>query len=57
MKVTNFVEHEDGSATVKFDTTPEETQFLVGYAILDILQKQMERAKDNEDNIYSPVSK
>lgn len=43
MKVTDYVEHEDGSATVTFETTQEETQFLIGYAITDILRKQVEK--------------
>jgi hypothetical protein len=55
MKISEFIEKPDGSAVVTFETDPEETKFLVGYAILDILKKQMERSIDDEDVICPTV--
>lgn len=55
MKVSEFIEKPDGSAVVTFETDPEETKFLVGYAILDILKKQIERSVDNEGVICPTV--
>jgi hypothetical protein len=39
MKVETLVEHEDGSATVQFDLTSEETSGLLKYALTSILCK------------------
>ena len=56
MKVIDYKEQKDGSAIVTFETTLEEREFLVGHAILDILQKQMKRIIDDEGIICSTVS-
>lgn len=56
MRVTDFIEQEDGSAIVTFETTPEENQFLIGYAILDILKKRIERENQDENNISPTIS-
>ena len=42
--------------SIHIGTTVEEREMLVGHAILDILQKQMERTLDDEGNICSPIS-
>lgn len=46
MKVINTHEKEDGGAEIEFDLTPEETQWLLSYAIKDILVKAAQKVKD-----------
>lgn len=41
MKVLEMVEHEDGSATLTFDFDADTAQFLINYAITDIINKQI----------------
>ena len=55
MKILKIEDQEDGSAIVDIEITPEENNFFIEYAIVDILTKQMERNKD-EDNIRTAVS-
>jgi len=43
MKVDNLVEHEDGSATLTVDMTPEETQIVVEIGLLKLLKDYMEK--------------
>jgi len=43
MKVSNLVEHEDGSATLTIDMTPEEMQIVVEVGLLKLLTDYMER--------------
>lgn len=45
MKVLKFEEQEDGSAIVELDVTEEEQNFLIGYAVNDILKKAIESEK------------
>jgi len=47
MKVDNLVEHEDGSATLTVDMTPEEMQLVVEVGLLKLLTDYME--KENAD--------
>jgi hypothetical protein len=54
MKVIDVVEQEDGSAIVNIDMTEQEINWFVEYAVNDILRKQVERMK-NEDNICPTV--
>jgi len=39
MKVIEVKEHEDGSATVQFDITPEETKQLVEFALQRLIKE------------------
>jgi len=54
MKVLKFDEQKDGSAILEIEITEEENQFYIQYALTDILKKQIEREK-NENNICPPV--
>jgi hypothetical protein len=45
--VSNLVEHEDGSATMTIDTTPEATRLLVEMGLISLLEKAID--KENED--------
>lgn len=47
VNVLNIDEHEDGSATINLDCTDEEINLLVQYAIMDILKKAVEKAKND----------
>ena len=47
--VSDMVEHEDGSATMKIDTTPEATRLLVEMGLVSLLEK----AVDEENDKYS----
>ncbi len=39
MQVVETIEQEDGGAVIKLDLTPEEVDWLVSYALKDILTK------------------
>lgn len=39
MEIINIHEEEDGGAVIKLDLTPEEVDWLVSYALKDILTK------------------
>jgi len=39
MQVADMAEHEDGSATLTFDLSKEETSMLVEYALQQLLRK------------------
>lgn len=43
MKVTEIVEHEDGSATVRFDIPGDGINALLQYALLDIITKAAQK--------------
>ena len=47
--VSDMVEHEDGSATFKIDTTTEATRLLVEMGLVSLLEK----AIDEENDKYS----
>jgi hypothetical protein len=42
-------EQNDGSAILEIDMTEEEKNFLINYAINDILRKQINAIKDGEN--------
>lgn len=42
MQVIETIEQEDGGAVIKLDLTPEEVDWLVSYALKDILTKKAE---------------
>jgi len=56
MEVLSIEEQKNGSAIITLSITQEENNMLVQYSVVDILQKQIEREKNNEDNIRSTVS-
>jgi hypothetical protein len=41
IEVINLKEHEDGSATIEWDVDEEAKRFLIEYAIMDILTKEV----------------
>jgi hypothetical protein len=48
LDVVNLVEQPDGSAIVTFDMDETTKQYLIGYAVLDILRKAAETALTDE---------
>ena len=55
MDVLSIEDQEDGSAIITLNMTEEENNLLVQHAVIDILEKQIERMKD-EDNLRTAVS-
>jgi hypothetical protein len=49
IRVSDMVEHEDGSATFKIDTTTEATRLLVEMGLVSLLEK----AVDENNKEYS----
>ena len=47
INVTDYVEHEDGSATLVVDTDPDATKLLVGIGLRRLLEMAVD--KENED--------
>ncbi len=53
MEVTKITENEDGSATLELNLTEEENNILIGYAVNDILKKNIENFKqDNKKRCF-----
>ena len=52
IKVSDMVEHEDGSATMKIDTTPEATRLLVEMGLVSLLEKAID--ENNKDYSLDP---
>ena len=50
--VSDIVEHEDGSATLKIDTTPEATRLLVEIGLISLLEKAID--ENNKDYSLDP---
>ena len=48
IEVTDYVEHEDGSATLVVDTDPDATKLLVSIG----LRRLLEMALDKENDLY-----
>ena len=48
MEVINIHEKEDGGAEIEFDLTAEEVQFLLSYAIKDILLKTAKEVEEGD---------
>ena len=44
--VSDMIEHEDGSATFKIDTTPEATRLLVEMGLISLLEKALDKEND-----------
>ncbi len=45
-EVTNIEEHDDGTATLHFDLTDEETKILIGWAIKEAIKLAFHREKN-----------
>jgi hypothetical protein len=50
--VSDIVEHEDGSATLTIDTTPEATRLLVEIGLVSLLEKAID--ENNKDYSLDP---
>lgn len=51
MKVLNVQENVDGSANLDVELTPDELQFFLEYAIVDILEKTVQnKISEGENN-------
>lgn len=48
MDVLSVTDQPDGSAVLEVTMTEEENNILIQYAVADILQKQIERMKDEK---------
>jgi hypothetical protein len=48
MEVVKVTENEDGSATLDLNLEEEEVNIFVGYAINDILKKQIKKLEDKQ---------
>ena len=55
MKVLDIIENEDGSATVTFEMIKEEHDLLIGYAIVDILKKEINKSKEDSGDAEDDV--
>lgn len=51
MEVINIHEKEDGGAEIEFDLTKEERDFLISYAIKDILLREVVDVLDKEEAV------
>jgi len=49
MEVIKITENEDGSATLDINFTEEEINIFVGYAVNDILKKQIQKMEKTGD--------
>ncbi len=56
MKVTGMEEHEDGSATLNFDLSKDETSILVEYALQQLLRKAAEEYDLRSSEPSEPLS-
>lgn len=55
MQILNTVKNKDGSELWDVEFTDEEVQFLIQYAVTNILREEIERIK-NENNLRTTVS-
>jgi len=51
-----LVEHEDGSATMQIDTTPEATRLLVEIGLVSLLEKALDE-KNTEYSLDNSLKK
>jgi len=45
MKITNTIEHKDGTVTLNLDMNEEEVGLLIEYAVINLLKEYVEKAK------------
>lgn len=50
MEVNLLKEHEDGSASFRFDMTPEETTMFITFGIRRALEEAIKQGKEWHDN-------
>lgn len=55
IECTVVEEHDDGSATLTIDTDKEGTEFLVSYAVSDILEQAWNHALERQGSSEVPV--
>lgn len=55
IEVTDYVEHEDGSATLVVDTSPDATRLLVEVGLRRLLEMAVD--KENEEYGFAPETK
>ena len=48
IEVTTIEEHEDGSATIEIETSPDVTAMLVGLGLTQLVKKAIEEGFDDE---------
>ena len=53
--VKDYIEHEDGSATLVVDTDPDATKLLVGIGLRRLLEMAVD--KENEEYGFAPETK
>ena len=51
MQVLKVEEQNDGSAILEIEMTEKEKDFLINYAINDILRKQIDKMEEEENGI------
>ena len=54
INIQDIVEHDDGSATITIDTSPEATAFLVGEGFRSVLEKAVD--SENTEYSYQPAT-
>jgi len=48
IEITDYIEHEDGSATVQFDADATTTRLLIGQGLLRLLEKAVAKEEGYE---------
>ena len=48
IEVTTIEEHEDGSATIEIETSPDVTAMLIGLGLTQLVKKAIEEGFDDE---------
>ena len=48
IEITEYIENEDGSATVKFDANADTSRFLIGQGLLRLLEKAVAKEEGYE---------
>ena len=48
IEITEYIENEDGSATVKFDANADTSRFLIGQGLLRLLEMAMKNEEGYE---------
>lgn len=50
MKITDYVENDDGSASLALDLTYEEQLALIEFAVTELLKRRLTDETDRKDN-------
>ena len=51
MDIVNFIENEDGSATLTADIDKDELSMLVSYSVNDLIRKHIEHLKEQNGKL------